>query len=73
MNDLFIHPGRLPYHADIAAPGPPCPRRQEANGFFLFLFLQKLPKKLLVKLGDDPRVDARAAKTDKLWAFNSHD
>jgi hypothetical protein len=62
MNDVFTHPGRLPYHADIAVPGPPCPRGQEANGFFLCLCLGKLPKELLIKLGDDPRVDARTAK-----------
>jgi hypothetical protein len=51
-----------------------CPRGQEANEFFLFLFLQRLPKELRIMLGDDPGHDARAlaAKADKLWAYHSH-
>jgi hypothetical protein len=51
-----------------------CPRGQEANEFFLFLFLQRLPKELRIMLGDDPDHDARAlaAKADKLWAYHSH-
>jgi hypothetical protein len=51
-----------------------CPGGQVANEFFLFLFLQHLPKKLRIMLGDDLGHNARAlaAKADKLWAYHSH-
>jgi hypothetical protein len=39
---------------------------QEANEFFLFLFLQRLPKELRIMLEDDPGLDTRA------WAFHNH-
>jgi hypothetical protein len=51
-----------------------CPRGQEKNEFFLFLFLQRLPRELWVLLGDDfaePR--DLAARADRLWAMHSHD
>lgn len=50
-----------------------CPRGEERNRFFLFMFLQRLPRDLRVLLGDyeeDGEVDARqlATKADRLWA-----
>jgi hypothetical protein len=51
-----------------------CPRGEEKNPFFIFLFLQRLPKELRVLLGDDlleqPRELAELA--DKKWALHSH-
>jgi hypothetical protein len=51
-----------------------CPRGHEANKFFLFLFLQRLPAKLRVLLGDDENADPRdlATKADRLWAMHAH-
>jgi hypothetical protein len=51
-----------------------CPRGQEKNKFFLFLFLQRLPRELRVLLGDD-FADPRdlAAKADRVWAMHVHD
>lgn len=51
-----------------------CPRGQETNKFFLFLFLQRLPAKLRVLLGDDEDADPRelAVKADRLWAMHAH-
>jgi hypothetical protein len=51
-----------------------CPGGQEANKFFLFLFLQRLPAKLCVLLGDDENADPRdlATKADRLWAMHAH-
>jgi hypothetical protein len=51
-----------------------CPRGQEKNEFFLFLFLQQLRRELRVLLGDDfanPR--DLAAKADRVWAMHVHD
>jgi hypothetical protein len=44
------------------------PRGKEANEFFLFLFLQRLPIELRVILGEDPdnNTIALVAKADKL-------
>jgi hypothetical protein len=51
-----------------------CPRGHEASKFFLFLFLQRLPAKLCVLLGDDENADPRdlATKADQLWAMHAH-
>jgi hypothetical protein len=51
-----------------------CPRVHEANKFFLFLFLQRLPAKLRVLLGDNEEADPRdlAVKADRLWAMHAH-
>jgi hypothetical protein len=51
-----------------------CPRGHEANKFFLFLFLQRLPAKLRVLLGDDEEADPRvlAVRADRLWAMHAH-
>jgi hypothetical protein len=51
-----------------------CPRGQESNMFFLFLFLQRLPRELRVLLDEDDQLTPRqlAAKADKLWAKHSH-
>jgi hypothetical protein len=51
-----------------------CPRRQEKNEFFLFLFLQRLPRELRVLLGDD-FADPRdlATKADWVWAMHVHE
>jgi hypothetical protein len=45
-----------------------CPRGQESNIFFLFLFLQRLPRELRVLLDEDDNLTPRqlAAKADKL-------
>jgi hypothetical protein len=51
-----------------------CPRGQEKNEFFLFLFLQRLPRELRVLLGDDfAEPWDLAARADRLWAMHSHD
>lgn len=51
-----------------------CPRGQERNEFFLFLFLQRLPSELRIMLGDDTATDPRelGVKADRLWAMHSH-
>jgi hypothetical protein len=51
-----------------------CPRGEEKNPFFLFLFLQRLPRELRVLLGDEALEEPRdlADKADKLWALHSH-
>jgi hypothetical protein len=51
-----------------------CPRGQENNMFFLFLFLQRLSKELRVLFAEDDLKNPRdlAAKADKHWALLSH-
>jgi hypothetical protein len=51
-----------------------CPRGQESNMFFLFLFLQRLPRELRMMLDEDDSLTPRqlAAKADKLWAKHTH-
>jgi hypothetical protein len=51
-----------------------CPRGQEDNMFFLFLFLQRLPREIRVLLDDENQLSARdmAVKADRLWAKHSH-
>jgi hypothetical protein len=51
-----------------------CLTGQETSPFFLFLFLQRLPKELRIMLGEDDHLDlhATAAKADKLWAVHAH-
>jgi hypothetical protein len=51
-----------------------CPRGEEKNPFFIFLFLQRLPRELRVLLGDKALEEPRdlADKADKLWALHSH-
>jgi hypothetical protein len=51
-----------------------CPRGHEANNFFLFLFLQRLPAKLRVLFGDNEDADPRdlAVRADRLWAMHAH-
>jgi hypothetical protein len=51
-----------------------CPMGHEDGPFFLFLFLQRLPKELRIMLGDDEYDDMRtlAWKVDKLWSIHNH-
>jgi hypothetical protein len=51
-----------------------CPRGQEDNMFFLFLFLQRLPKELRVLFAEDDLKKPRdlATKADKHWAMLNH-
>jgi hypothetical protein len=51
-----------------------CPRGEEKNKFFLFLFLQRLPKELRVMLTEDDLKEPRdlAVKADRHWAMLSH-
>ena len=51
-----------------------CPRGQETNEFFVFLFLQRLPSELRILLKDAAKGDPRAlAETaDELWAIHGH-
>jgi hypothetical protein len=51
-----------------------CPRGDEKNPFFIFLFLQRLPRELRVLLGEEALEEPRdlADKADKLWALHSH-
>jgi hypothetical protein len=51
-----------------------CPRGQEKNPFFTFLFLQRLPKELRVLLGDEALEEPRdiGELADKKWALHSH-
>jgi len=52
-----------------------CPTGHEDSPFFLFLFMQRLPKELRIVLGevdDHEDVRAMAAKADKLWSLHNH-
>jgi hypothetical protein len=51
-----------------------CPQGEEKSIFFMFLFLQYLPRELQVLLGEYDKTDAGelAAKADVLWATLSH-
>jgi hypothetical protein len=52
-----------------------CPTGHEDSPFFLFLFMQQLPKELRIVLGEvDDHEDIRAmdAKADKLWSLHNH-
>jgi hypothetical protein len=52
-----------------------CPTRHEDSPFFLFLFMQRLPKELRIVLGevdDHEDIRAMAAKADKLWSLHNH-
>lgn len=50
-----------------------CPRGQENNIFFQFMFLQRLPKEIRIMLAEDDHGDLRrlAEKADKLWSLHS--
>ena len=45
------------------------PTGYEESPFFLFLFLQCLPKEVWIVLGD---VQATATQADKLWSLHNH-
>ncbi len=52
-----------------------CPTGHEDSLFFLFLFMQRLPKELRIILGkvdDHEDIRAMAAKADKLWSLHNH-
>jgi hypothetical protein len=51
-----------------------CPRGEENNKFFWFLFIQRLPRELRVLLTEDDFEEPRelAAKADRHWAMLSH-
>jgi hypothetical protein len=51
-----------------------CPRGEEKNKFFLFLFLQRLPKELRVLLTEADLQEPRdlATKADRHWAMLTH-
>jgi hypothetical protein len=51
-----------------------CPRGEEKNKFFLFLFMQRLPKELRVMLTEEDHKEPRdlATKADQHWAMLSH-
>ena len=52
-----------------------CPTGHEESPFFLFMFMQRLPKELRIVLGDqDEAVELRslALKADKLWSLHNH-
>jgi hypothetical protein len=51
-----------------------CPTGHEDGPFFLFLFLQWLPKELCIMMGDDEYDNMRtlALKADKLWSIHNH-
>jgi hypothetical protein len=51
-----------------------CPRGEERNKFFLFLFLQRLPKELRVMLTEEDLKEPRdlASKADRHWAMLAH-
>ena len=51
-----------------------CPTGHEDSPFFLFLFLQRLPKELRIMLADDNEEDLRtvALRADKLWSLHNH-
>jgi hypothetical protein len=52
-----------------------CPTGHEDSPFFLFLFMQRLPKELRVILGkvdDHEDVRAMANKADKLWSLHNY-
>jgi hypothetical protein len=51
-----------------------CPRGEERNRFFIFLFLQRLPKELRSHLNDSEQDPVKlAAKADRKWALHSHE
>jgi hypothetical protein len=51
-----------------------CPRGKKKNKFFLFLFMQRLPKELRVMLTEEDLKEPRdlANKADRHWAMLSH-
>jgi hypothetical protein len=52
-----------------------CLTGHEDSPFFLFLFMQQLPKELmivLVEVDDHEDIQAMAAKADKLWSLHNH-
>jgi hypothetical protein len=52
-----------------------CPTGHEDSPFFMFLFMQRLPKELRIVLGevdDHEDVRAMAIKADKLWSLHNH-
>jgi hypothetical protein len=51
-----------------------CPRGEEKNKFFLFLFLQRLPRELRVMLPEEDIKEPRdlAPKADRHWAMLNH-
>jgi hypothetical protein len=51
-----------------------CPSGEDKNKFFLFLFLQRLPKELRVLLAEEDLNEPRdlAAKADRHWAMLNH-
>jgi hypothetical protein len=51
-----------------------CPRGEEKNKFFLFLFLQRMPKELRVLLTEADLTEPRdlATKADRHWAMLTH-
>jgi hypothetical protein len=52
-----------------------CPRGHESNIFFTHLYLERLPAKLRIMLGEDDHQDPRglAEKADKLWALHGQE
>ncbi len=50
-----------------------CSREQDFNVFFLFLFLQHVPKERMIMLDEDDQMTPElAAKADKWWAKHSN-
>jgi hypothetical protein len=51
-----------------------CPRGEEKSPFFIFLFLQRLPRELRVLLGDEALEEPRdiGELANKKWALHSH-
>jgi hypothetical protein len=52
-----------------------CPTGHEDSPFFLFLFMQRLPKELRIVLSevyDHEDVQAMAIKANKLWSLHNH-
>jgi hypothetical protein len=52
-----------------------CPTSHEDSPFFLFLFMQRLPKELRIVLGemdDHEDVRAMAVEADKLWSLHNN-
>jgi hypothetical protein len=51
-----------------------CPSGEDKNKFFLFLFLQRLPRELRVLLTEEDLAEPRdlAAKADRHWAMLNH-
>ncbi len=52
-----------------------CPRGHESSIFFTHLYLERLPAKLRIMLGEDDHQDPRglAEKADKLWALHGQE